>query len=293
MRRMDLSREERLAITARIKEKTGFSLKGTFLLGQIFRRSSFSAETGQQSNEILEFIGDQVLSLYVVKAIAKRCGALSPSDGYHFQIRENQFTKIKQELVSNEALAAIMDEWDLAKYLLLGKSDIKNEAEKQPKVKADLLEAIIGAITLESNWDDAVLESVISRIFDIDQKIAAIIQQEAQYFPIPVTIDTAVSTLKELAEHGCCTMPTYDFMGPDALGYDCDGTPKWACNCKTINSKTGLIKGVIASSKKDAKKAAAYLVLCAHLDRPNQYGPNDPLYPLWIYKEGKLFPDRK
>ena len=293
MQRMDLSREEKACATECIAAKTGYCLTSPILLSQVFRRSSFAAETGQQSNEILEFIGDQVLSFYVIKTVAKRCGALRPNDGYRFQIRENQFTQIKQELVSNEALAKVMDEWGLAKYLLLGKSDVGNDVVNQPKVKADLLEAIIGAIAIKSNWDDTILESVISKIFDIDKKIAKIIQQETENRWILITMDTAITTLKELAEQGQCTMPTYDFMGPNALGFDHEGNPKWACCCSTANASTGLIKSVMASSKKDAKKAAAYLVLCAHLNIQNLYGPNDLLYPLWVYKDGKLFPDHK
>ena len=293
MQRMDLSRKEKAYATERIAAKTGYCLTSPILLSQVFRRSSFAAETGQQSNEILEFIGDQVLSFYVIKIVAKRCGALRPNDGYRFQIRENQFTQIKQELVSNEALAKVMDEWGLAQYLLLGKSDIDNDVVNQPKVKADLLEAIIGAIAIKSSWDDTILESVISKIFDIDKKIAEIIQQETENRWISVTMDTAITTLKELAEQGQCAMPTYDFMGPNAIGCDREGNPKWACRCTTINASTGLIKSVIASSKKDAKKAAAYLILCAHLNIQNQYGPNDLLYPSWVYKDGKLFPDHK
>ena len=40
-------------------------------------------------------------------------------------------------------------------------------------------------------------------------------------------------------------------------------------------------------SKKDAKKAVAYLLLCEHFQMQNQYGPNG-FYPIWIYKDGKL-----
>ena len=49
-----------------IEEKTGYNIRQSYLLNQAFTRSSFSAEQGGENNEILEFIGDQVLNYFVV-----------------------------------------------------------------------------------------------------------------------------------------------------------------------------------------------------------------------------------
>ena len=73
---------------------------------------------------------------------------------------------------------------------------------------------------------------------------------------------------------------------------DKDGNPIWHCSSSIVNDITGIIRGVFASSKKDAKKAVAYLMLCEHFQMQNQYGPN-AFYPTWIYKDGKLIPDRE
>ena len=178
IRRTYLSRLEELETKRIIKEKTGYSIKSSIILNQVFRRSSFAAETGQNSNEIFEFIGDQVLSFYVVKIVSKRCGSLSITDDYTFRIRENRFTQIKQALVNNEALSKIIDEWDIAKYLLLGSSDIKNEVDKESKVKADLFEAIIGAIAIESEWDSEILENAVLKALNIDEKITDMIESD-------------------------------------------------------------------------------------------------------------------
>ena len=94
-----------------------------------------------------------------------------------------------------------------------------------------------------------------------------------------------------MAEKGQCTMPKYEFTGPEYIGYDSDGNPKWSCRCLIINDKVGIVKLVLSTSKKDAKKAAAYLALCEHLGVQNKYGPND-WYERWVYKDGKLIPDR-
>ncbi len=284
--RTQLTKDERQEVKRIIKEKTNYFIKSNAFLEQIFRRSSFAAETGQNSNEIFEFIGDQVLGYYVVKAVAKRCGAISLANSdYSFRIKENKFTQIKQFLVKNETLAKIIDEWGIAKYLLWGKSDTNNNALESTKAKADLLEAIFGAIAVESGWDSQILENAVAKSIHIDAAIDALIELESKM--INVDIDNAITVLKEQAENGQCTMPEYVFDGPDKIGFDKDGNPKWRCRCCIINSTTGITKSVHANSKKDAKKAAAYLVLCDHLGLQNIYGENKRLIE-WIYKDEKL-----
>lgn len=289
MRRVnDYSFSERKKLKNIIFEKTGYYMRSNCLLDQAFTRSSFSTEQGGENNEILEFIGDQVLSYYVVKIIAGHYGALNSDCEYTFRVRENNFTKLKQEFISNETLAKIIDEWEITEYLIVGKSDYLNEVDKQVKVKADLFEAILGAIAVESKWDSAVLEKAVGQMLSIDEKVKLVIQTD--YRPIEFDIENAVTTLKELAEHGECSVPQYKYGTPEQLGYDKDGNPRWVCTCIIINDKTGIGQQVWSSSKKAAKKAAAYLVLCEHFELQNQYGINRK-HGIWKYENGKLMPD--
>jgi ribonuclease-3 len=273
-----------------IQEKTGYCIRSSCALSQAFRRRSFCAEEEGKSNEMFEFIGDQVLSYYVVKIISDRCCALNIEGDYSFRIRENYFTSLKQDLVSNEVLASIIDEWGVSEYLIVGRSDEKNQVDQQTKVKADLFESIIGAIAIDSKWDPVVLETAVRKALNLDDRLQAIIQND--YNSMTVNIDNAVTVLKELAEKEQCSMPKYEFSGPEVFGYDKDGNPIWHCSSSITNDTTGIIRIVFASSKKDAKKAVAYLMLCEHFQIQNQYGPN-AFYPTWIYKDGKLIPDRE
>jgi ribonuclease-3 len=273
-----------------IQEKTGYCIRSSCALSQAFRRRSFCAEEEGKSNEMFEFIGDQVLSYYVVKIISDRCCALNIEGDYSFRIRENYFTSLKQEIVSNEVLASIIDEWGVSEYLIVGRSDEKNQVDQQTKVKADLFESIIGAIAIDSKWNPVVLETAVRKSLNLDDRLQAIIQSD--YNSMTINIDNAVTVLKELAEKEQCSMPKYEFSGPEVFGYDKDGNPIWHCSCSIINDITGIMRGVYASSKKDAKKAVAYLMLCEHFQMQNQYGPND-FYRIWKYENGKLTPDRE
>ena len=241
-----------------------------------------------ENNEILEFIGDQVLGYYATKIISENYGSLNSDCEYNFRVRENRFNELKKEFVNNEKLAKIIEEWDITKYLIVGKSDYANEIDRQTKVKADLLEAIIGAIAVSAKWDSVVVENSVRKILSISDKLSAII--ETEYRQTQFNMENAINTLKELAEHGGCTPPEYDYGTPEQLGYDEDGNPHWACTCRIVNKKTGIIRQVWANSKKAAKKAAAYLVLCEHYELQNEYGVNSKC-SLWQYKDGKLMPD--
>ena len=234
---------------------------------------------------MFEFIGDQVLSYYVVKIISDRCCALNIEGDYAFRIRENYFTSLKQELVNNEMLASIIDDWGISEYLIVGRSDEKNQVDQQTKVKADLFESIIGAIAVDSKWDPTVLETAVRKSLSLDDRLQDIIQSDNNLMNI--NIDNAVTVLKELAEKEQCSMPKYGFY----LEHDKDGNPIWSCGCAIVNDITSIIRDVRASSKKDAKKAVAYLLLCEHFQMQNQYGPND-FCPIWNYSDGRLFPNR-
>lgn len=289
MQKTHLTHQEQHHAKMIIQEKTGYMIRSTTILNQIFRRSSLTSETGQSNNEIFEFLGDQILSFYVVKIITGKCGVLSLTRDYIFRIQENQFTQIKQALVNNETLAKVIEEWGIVKYLCIGKSDVKNEVTQETKVKADLLEAVLGGIAVDCNWDPPILEQAVTKILDLDKRLDTMIENDTK--ARWADLDTAVTILKEEAERHNCTMPKYDFSGPDMLGYDGNGNSKWNCSCSIVNDKIGITRLVNATSKKDAKKAAAYLTLCEHWDMPNKYGPNHHSL-FWTYKDGKLFPEK-
>lgn len=270
-----------------IREKSGCWIRERGLLQQAFTRSSYAARYGGRDNEILEFLGDQVLGLYVVKLVADRCGARDYGGSFSFRIRENRFTAIKQELVSNEALARIIDGWGVMEYLIVDQSDVRNRVDQQLKVKADLFEAILGAIALDHKWDPAVLETAVRKMLSLDERLDELIQSD--WRPVSFDPENAVTVLKELAEKGFVSVPSYQIAGPEDLGHTKNGDPRWCCTCRIVNERTGISRQVWGSSKKVCKKFAAYLVLCEHFEVQNEYGVNSFL-GVWTHRDGKLVP---
>lgn len=256
-----------------IEEMIGYPFSKKGLLVQAFTRSSYSVEHGFPSNEVLEFIGDKVIDFAVVKAIETKFGALMPEDdsegNQSFSITTNQtesdFTEIKKKLVCNEYLASIIDLLNLSDYFLLGRSDIDNKVNDETKVKADLLEAIIGAIAIDSKWDMPVLEKVCDRMLSINSYLDQFLLSSDS--EVSFDLENAINVLKELSEHGRCSTPIYVF-GENAVMGD-DGNLVWYCTC-FIRSHHILVSAY-AQNKKIAKKYSAYSALCQLFKVKNQY----------------------
>lgn len=161
-----------------VQERTGYLIRSDKLLEQVFTRSTYSAEKGGENNEVLEFIGDQVLSYFLIKKLSRYCGDWSDDGEYIFRLREHHLTTIKQELVCNENLCEIIDSWGVAKYVVAGPRDWPNGLDDQPKARADLFEAILGAIALESGWDAVVLERAVQKMLSLDKRLAILVPKQ-------------------------------------------------------------------------------------------------------------------
>ena len=272
-----------------LQEKTGVPLK-PYLVQQAFTRSSYARSHGGGSNENFEFIGDTIIGYQVTKKLFDHYGTINKdADGwwyYAFRAQENVLSALKSRIVSNHTLAGIIDEWDVIEYLIVGKQDLSNEIDRQEKIKADLFEAIIGACAVQLDWNPDMMAKIVEKVLPVEEFI---ITYEKENLRSPeLAADNAVNTLKELAEHERCSPPVYDVSGPEDLGYDKNGKPRWICNCTVLSH--GIKKSVYAHSKKDAKKYSAYLVLCDMFELANEYGSNKRL-AVWRFDGKRLIPN--
>ena len=263
-----------------VQQKIGYCFDNIDLLLQAFTRSSYSSQFGGENNEVLEFIGDRVLDMYVVKIIADKFGFMKSQSAYFDKENDNNefcivarkdqsdFTDLKKEIVNNKTLAKIIDKLGFAKYMYLGDSDLSNNVVNQEKVKADLFEAILGAITIDSNWNQDSIQHSVECMLKIDDFLEDVDTEEER--PTKFQIENAVNTLKELSEHGICSVPDY-YNSAEQEWYE--GRLWWSCIC-TVRS-WHIQKKAHATSKKIAKKYAAYCVLCEHYGLPNEFAEND------------------
>ncbi len=152
----------------------GYKFNNPLLLKQAFTRKSFTEENGGENNEVLEFIGDKVLDIAVVRYLATKYGndlhvldkipahfhARKEPEEFKCQKNEGELTKLKQKMVEKKALAKRIDELGIAEFLIMGKGDKQQNREQEDSVKEDLFEAILGAVALDSNWNFAEIQDV-------------------------------------------------------------------------------------------------------------------------------------
>ena len=128
------------------------------LLKLALTHSSFAYENGGSDNERLEFLGDSVLGHLVSSHIY----SVNPD------LSEGELTKLKNGVVSAQALAVAANRIDLGKYLFLGKGEEQTEGRRKENILADAFEALIGAAYLYSGLDNAskVIEAHILPLLD-------------------------------------------------------------------------------------------------------------------------------
>ncbi len=266
-----------------VQKKIGYWFDNEDLLLQAFTRSSYSSQHGGENNEVLEFLGDRVLDFYVVKVIADRFGFVKSQSDYYDEENdldeycivahknEADFTELKKQIVSNETLAKTIDKLGLFKYMYLGDTDLENPKFKDNliKVKADLFEAILGAVAIDSDWNQDELQNVVEFMLQIDDFLADVDTEEPR--PSKFQLENAVTTLKELAEKGRCSIPEYYQSEEQVLMSD--GSLMWDCTCY-IRS-WAMKHTAYATSKKEAKRYAAYLVLCDYFGLPDEFDEDD------------------
>lgn len=131
-----------------LEEKIGYLFRDKRLLRQALTHSSFANE--QKINkyddyERLEFLGDAVLELISSDFIFRE----NP------QMPEGQLTKRRSSIVCEPALAFCAREISLEQYILLGKGEEGTGGRGRDSIISDVMEAVIGAIYLDSGIDEA------------------------------------------------------------------------------------------------------------------------------------------
>lgn len=160
-----------------IENKIGYTFKNKSLLEQAFTRISYAQEhTDACDNEVLEFVGDSVLGMLVTKHLIHRYkwrSILPNGDGNCFEceLDEAELSEMKISLVQRTSLALAAEMLGLERYLRLGNGDIVSGVQGEESVKEDLIEAILGAIAIDSDWDMVKLELAIKRLIDIDARL--------------------------------------------------------------------------------------------------------------------------
>jgi ribonuclease III len=143
-----------------LEEKLGYSFTNSQLLTTALTHKTFAfeAQTPLEYNERLEFLGDSILNFVIAEQLYQ-------SNQY---FSEGELTRRRAIGVNNNMLADVAIRLDIGLFLLLGKGELKQEGAKNRTNLANALEALIGAIYLDSDLDTVrsfIFEKIYAKEF--------------------------------------------------------------------------------------------------------------------------------
>ena len=132
-------------------------LHDTFLYNcrdeSLFNQALTHRSVGSPHNERLEFLGDAILNSVTATLLYRAFP----------QASEGELSRYRATLVSGESLAALALKYELGDRLYLGQGELKSGGFRRKSILADTLEAILGAIYLDSDF--ITVSAVIERMF--------------------------------------------------------------------------------------------------------------------------------
>ncbi|WP_335931486.1 ribonuclease III [Fusobacterium polymorphum] len=155
-------------------------------------------EYKNQNNERLELLGDAVLDLIVAEYLYKNYKSAS----------EGTIAKLKAMIVSEPILAKISRQIGVGKFLMLSRGEVMSGGRNRESILADSFEAILGAVYIDSNLDEA-------KVFALSH-----IKQYIDHIEENEDILDFKSILQEYVQKEFRTVPTYELVaerGPDHM----------------------------------------------------------------------------
>ena len=174
------------------QKNLGYNFKNRDLLQIALTHRSYSCEHGlKYCNERMEFLGDSVLSAVVCKYLYTK---YSKND-------EGKLSQAKAQIVSSKNLSRWARKIKLDKFVLISKSEEQNLARKRENLLCDSFEAVIGAIFLDSSFDN------------VSKFINTFLKSQ-----VNLNITDYKTTLQEIVQAKFQTLPEYKIIkeyGPD------------------------------------------------------------------------------
>lgn len=145
-----------------LQKRIGYTFQKTELLRESLIHPSYLQEHPEErrNNQRLEFLGDAILDLI----LSEKLFHLFPRQ------REGVLTQHRSILAKGLFLSDLAERLGLHKCLLMSRGEIKNKGNKRPSSLEDALEALVGAIYLDSDFS-TVRDVVVPWYGDIAQEL--------------------------------------------------------------------------------------------------------------------------
>lgn len=157
-------------------------------------------------NERLEFLGDSILGFTVAEALFSGFPEASEGD----------LSRMRSALVNKETLALIARDLNLGSLLLLGPGELKSGGRERSSMLADAVEAVIGAIYLDTGIDTCrtkVLELLSPYMPDTSPgnvykdsktRLQELLQAQGQDVPVYEVVSISGEAHQQIFSVSCC-----------------------------------------------------------------------------------------
>lgn len=170
-----------------IGSRVGYAFRDSSLLRRALTHRSFGAD----HNERLEFLGDSILNCLVALELYERFP----------QLTEGELSRVRANLVNQQALQGIARGIGLGEQLLLGEGEMKSGGASRPSILADAVEALIGAAAVDGGFPAA--RQVVRTL--LGPGLAAVNPR--------VSWKDAKTRLQEFAQGRGLALPVYTLLG--------------------------------------------------------------------------------
>jgi len=188
---------------------------------------------GASNNERLEFLGDSILNFIIGEALFKQFPTA----------KEGQLSRLRSQLVKGETLSHIAREFSLGECLILGEGEMKSGGHRRDSILADTVEALIGAIYLESGLE-------VCR-----DRLHAWYAERLSALSLETTVKDAKTRLQEHMQSLQQPLPEYQVIDTNGEAH----AQLFTVECKVATlSRSATAE---ASSRREAEKQAAAKIL--------------------------------
>ncbi|MDR2463289.1 MAG: ribonuclease III [Verrucomicrobiales bacterium] len=146
----------------------GYQFHNTALLEEAVTHPSRGHELHRKirDNQRLEFLGDAVLQLVLTKKLFQQFKNFD----------EGWLTRLRAAVVNRNALENMALTFSLGQFLVLGHGEIKNRGRVKSSNLADAMEAVIGAIFMDSDFETVTgwLEPLLNAFVEKQKDQAAL-----------------------------------------------------------------------------------------------------------------------
>jgi len=185
------------------------------------------------NNERLEFLGDAVLDFVISDAVFQR----------RPDADEGDLSKLRASLVKDTSLAQLAADLGIGEHLILGSGERKTGGHRRESILADALEAIFGAVFLDSGFDAAA--EIIGRVFE----------RRLQDLPDARDLRDAKTQLQEWLQARKLQLPEYELTDVTGKAHQ----QRFAVTC-TVTELSQTTSGE-STTRRDAEQQAARRML--------------------------------